>query len=134
MYNNTRQWYTDIFSVYQNVLTEKLGVTSTSRKLVSKDNPCRIYRKSKPSLNNNQQASELQINDNLICDIGVDIQAGDEVHVIRGFKINKNFDKSEIYVAGQPVDYYVPFGGVAPDVQHKEVGLQNTLRTGAYLE
>lgn len=134
MYNNTSLWYTDIFSVYRNIKTEKLGVTSTERKLISKDNPCRIYRKSKPSLNNSPQAAELQISDSLICDIKVDIEAGDEIRVIRGYKINKNKDKADIYIAGLPVDYYTPIGGANPDIQHKEVDLQNTLRSGGYLE
>lgn len=134
MYNQTNLWYTDIFSVYRNVLITKLGITKTERKMVSKDNLCRIYRKSKPSVNFTQQAGELSINDSLICNIDIDIQAGDEIHVIRGYKIRKNLDISEIYIAGQPVNYYMPAGGVNVDMEHKEVGLQNTLRTGAYIE
>ena len=135
MYNNTANWYTDLFAVYRNIKNEKLGVTNTERKLISKDNKCRIYRKSKPSLNTTPQAAELSISDSLICDINIDIKAGDEIRVIRGYFINRNKDKeANIYIAGLPVDYYTPYGGQSPDIQHKELIIQNTLRTGAYTE
>lgn len=135
MYNNTANWYTDLFSVYRNVIKEKMGVINTERKLISKDNRCRIYRKSKPSLSPSPQAAELSISDSMICDINIDIEAGDEIRVIRGYFMNKNKDrKANIYIAGLAVDYYTPYGGIAPDIQHKEVILQNTLRTGAYTE
>lgn len=134
MYNATSLWYSDKFSVYRNVLTEKMGVSKTERILVSKDNYGRIYRKSNASLNPTPQAAQLSISEALITDIDVDIQAGDELHVLRGFRINKHKNECDIYVAGQPVDYFTPYGGVAPDLQHKQVLLQNTLRTGAYIE
>lgn len=134
MFNNSQNWFSDVFSVYRNVISEHRGVTNTERKLISKDNYGRIYRKSNASLNSSPQAAELSINEALITDINVDIQAGDEIHLIRGYKINKKIDKADIYIAGQPVDYYTPFGGVSPDLQHKQVLLQNTLRTGAYIE
>ena len=135
MYNNTANWYTDLFSVYRNTINEKMGVITTERKLISKDNRCRIYRKSKPSLSPSPQAAELSISDSMICDINIDIEAGDEIRVIRGYFINRNKEeKANIYIAGLAVDYYTPYGGIAPDIQHKEVILQNTLRTGVYTE
>lgn len=132
MYNTTSLWYTDIFNIYRNIKTIKSGITKTSRKLISENNIGRIYRKSNASINSNIQASELQITESLICNIDIDIEAGDEIRVIRGYKINKNKTKVDIYIAGQPVDYYTPYGGVSPDVAHKQVSLTNTLRTGAY--
>lgn len=137
MYNNTANWYTDKFSVYRNLITETMGVSDTKRKLISKDNFGRIYRKSKPSLNTTPQAAQLQITDSLICDIDVDIKAGDEIWVLRGWSINKIKNEKKqvnIYIAGEPVDYYTPYGGVSPDISHKEVQLQNTLRTSATIE
>ena len=135
MYNNTRAWFTDLFKVYRTEQVTKLGVTeNTQRVLISKNNQGRIYRKSSPSLNNNPQASELLFNDQLMCDTDVDIKAGDEIVVLRGYFIGKTHEGEEgkVYIAGEPADYYTPFGGVAPDVAHKQVPLQNTTRSEAY--
>lgn len=134
MFNNSQNWYTDLFSVYRNEIVEKMGVSNTNRVLVSKNNYGRIYRKSNASLNPSPQAAELSINESLITDINIDIKAGDELHVIRGYRINKNKDKCDVYIAGQPVDYYTPFGGVSPDIQHKQIAIQNTLKAEDYIE
>lgn len=135
MYNNTRAWYTDLFKVYRSQQETKLGVTGNmQRVLISKNNRGRIYRKSSPSLQTSPQASELQFNDQLMCDTELDIRAGDEIVVLRGFFIGKchENDNGQVYIAGEPADYYTPFGGVAPDVEHKQVPLQNTQRSEAY--
>lgn len=134
MFNNTISWFTDIFSVYRQTKVEKYGITTYDRVLISKDNKGRIYRKSSPSLQNKETASELHITDKLICDINIDIEAGDEIRVLRGYLIGKNTkEKADIYIAGLPSDYYMPVGGINVDLEHKEVELQNTLRSGAYV-
>lgn len=135
MYNATRLWYTDLFKVYRSIQKTKLGVTmNEERVLIASGCRGRIYRKSSPSLNNNPQASELQFNDQLMCDTDIDIKAGDEIVVWRGYHIGRATKEGQVYIAGMPADYYVPFGGVAPDVEHKQVPLQNTQRSEAYVE
>lgn len=135
MYNATRLWYTDLFKVYRSMQKTKLGVTmNEERILIASGCRGRIYRKSSPSLNNNPQASELAFNDQLMCDVEIDIKAGDEIVVWRGYHIGKSTEEGQVYIAGQPADYYVPFGGVKPDVEHKQVPLQNTQRSEAYVK
>lgn len=134
MYNATKQWYTDLFKVFRSVQVDKLGVTeNTKRILISKDNCGRVYRKSSPNLTNNPQASELSFNDQLMCETDLDIRAGDEIVVLRGYFIGKCNNEGDVYIAGEPADYYTPFGGVAPDVEHKQVPLQKQRRSEAYV-
>ena len=135
LFNNSFNWYTDIFSVYRNTETTINGLTKAKRQLISKDNRGRIYRRSSPSLNRTNQASQYTMNDNLVCDINIDIQSGDEIRVIRGYFLGKNIDKVDVYIAGVPADYYVPFGGVSPDLEHKQIVLQSENISGAvYVE
>lgn len=135
MYNATRLWYTDLFNVYRTSIKNKFGVVENSeRVLIASGCRGRIYRKSSPSLNNNPQAAELSIDEQLMCDIDIDIQAGDELIIWRGYYIGKSQLEGQTYIAGKPADYFVPFGGVSPDVEHKQVPLQNTERSGAYVE
>lgn len=129
MLNNTYQWYTDLFNVYRVQQVTNLGITTDKRILVTENQRGRIYRKSGSQLNNQLQAAELNINDNLVCDINVDIKAGDLIEVSRGYFIGKFNGNKEQYIAGEPVDYYIPFGGISPDLEHKQVQLQNIKRS-----
>ena len=58
----------------------------------------------------------------MACDLAVDIQAGDELKIIRGGNLGFR-NKEERYFAGTPVDYHDPVGGVLTGLQHKELGL-----------
>lgn len=129
MLNNTYQWYTDLFNVYRVQQVTNLGITTDKRILVTENQRGRIYRKSGSQLNNQLQAAELNINDNLVCDINIDIKAGDLIEVSRGYFIGKFNGNKEQYIAGEPVDYYIPFGGISPDLEHKQVQLQNIKRS-----
>ena len=131
MLNNTYQWYTDLFNVYRVQQITNLGITTDKRILVTENQRGRIYRKSGSQLNNQLQAAELTINDNLMCNIDVDIKAGDLIEVSRGYFIGKFNGNKEQYIAGEPVDYYVPFGGISPDLEHKQVQLQNIKRSNS---
>lgn len=131
MLNNTYQWYTDLFNVYRVQQVTNLGITTDKRILVTENQRGRIYRKSGSQLNNQLQAAELNINDNLVCDINIDIKAGDLIEVSRGYFIGKFNGNKEQYIAGEPVDYYVPFGGISPDLEHKQVQLQNIKRSNS---
>lgn len=131
MLNNTYQWYTDLFNVYRVQQVTNLGITTDKRILVTENQRGRIYRKSGSQLNNQLQAAELNINDNLMCDINVDIKAGDLIEVSRGYFIGKFNGNKEQYIAGEPVDYYIPFGGISPDLEHKQVQLQNIKRSNS---
>jgi len=56
------------------------------------------------------------------CDLSVDIQAGDELLIVRGGNLGYE-GRQERYFAGSPVQYYDPVGGALTGLQHKEVGL-----------
>ena len=58
----------------------------------------------------------------LACDLTVDIQAGDELLVVRGGNLGYE-GRQERYFAGNPVQYYDLVGGALTGLQHKEVGL-----------
>ena len=60
--------------------------------------------------------------DKLSCDLSVDIQAGDELYVIRGGNTG-HANKPERYLAGPPQDFYDPIGGALTGLEHKEVTL-----------
>lgn len=131
LFGSELNWYTDIFSVYRNIEETTNGLTTASRKLISKDNKGRIYRRSSPSINRTNQGGQYTMSDNLACPISVDIREGDEIRVIRGYLIGKNTNKVDVYIAGKPADYYVPFGGITPDLEHKQVVLESQNISGA---
>ena len=61
-------------------------------------------------------------------DVNEDIQTGDELLVISGGNICKA-NEPRRYFAGEPADYYEPFGGAMPDLQHKQIALSGESRT-----
>lgn len=118
-----QNWYTDTVDIYR-VKTESRGNLDTqSRQKVNKQPiPCRLYELSKdgPAITGN--AARERSTEKLACDLGVDIQAGDELYVVRGGNLG-HANQAERYLAGEPVPYYDPTGGVMTGLQHKEVGL-----------
>lgn len=67
-------------------------------------------------------AAREQSSEKMSCDLSVDIQAGDELFIIRGGALGHE-NKPERYFAGEPAVYYDPVGGALTGLQHKEVGL-----------
>jgi len=82
-----------------------------------------------PSITDN--AARTRGEDKLSCDLSVNIQAGDEVYVIRGGNTGHT-NEPERYLAGSPQDFYDPIGGALTGLEHKEVPLlrENLIGSG----
>ena len=63
------------------------NVTRQERKKVAEKVPCRVYHTGTGSPSITDNAARIRGEDKLSCDLSVDIQAGDELYVIRGGKI-----------------------------------------------
>ena len=59
----------------------------------------------------------------LCCELGNDIQGGDEIIVHRGANVGRFVNPDERYIAGPPNIYVEPFGGASPDLEHIQVSL-----------
>ena len=117
------QWYTDTVDIYRVVCATGSNLNRQERKKInSAPIPCRIYNAEKKGPNMAGHAAREQSSEKMACDLAVDIQAGDELKIIRGGNLGFG-NKEERYFAGTPVDYYDPVGGVLTGLQHKEVGL-----------
>ena len=115
-------WYTDTVDVYRVVNGTSGNLTTQERKQVGKAIPCRVYstQKNGPSMTDN--AAQVNSTDKLSCAVDTDIQAGDELFVIRGGAIGRG-TTPERYFAGNPQHYYDPVGGALTGLEHLEVGL-----------
>lgn len=118
-----RNWYTDTMDIYRVVSVEEGNVDRQERKKVNDAPiPCRIYHTEKGGPNITGNAARERSSEKLACDLGTDIQAGDELQITRGGSLGRQ-GRQERFFAGDPVDYYDPVGGVHTGLQHKEVGL-----------
>lgn len=91
--------------------------------------PCRIYRNSDKAPVINQTAAEIHQDMMLALDNSHDIQAGDELIIHRGVLLGKTgYDIRAI--AGEPEQYFEPFGAVMPRLAHQEVLLIQHERIG----
>lgn len=126
--NLVGDWYTDTADVYRTVNVKSGAVTKQVRKLIRKDMPCRVYQTGNPRTQFKNDASEYSNRDLLACETNEDITAGDEIQLFRGGRIGKS-SRMERYFAGAPTDYFEPFGGVFPKLDHKQVPLGGTNRT-----
>lgn len=116
-------WYTDTADIYRVVATSQGNLDRQERRKVNTvPVPCRIYKPEKggPSITNT--AARERSLEKMSCDLSVDIQAGDELLIVRGGNLGLK-NKPERYFAGSPVQYYDPVGGALTGLQHKEVGL-----------
>lgn len=121
--------YTDLFESYRVVDTVEGGITKHERRPILKDIPCRIYSNPTPSINMTEQASTSDASNQLCCDLGVDIRAGDEIIVHRNGRTHDVPVSSYRYFAGRPNEYRLPFGGVSNcDIEHIQVALLNEER------
>ena len=115
-------WYTDTMDVYRVIAVKDGSITRQERKKFGSEIPCRLYHTGTVIPNISYNAARTRGEDKLSCDLEVDIQAGDELQVIRGGNIGRN-DRSERYFAGPPQSYYDPVGGALTGLEHKEVTL-----------
>lgn len=115
-------WYTDLVDVYRVVTVKDGSISRQERKKVGEGIPCRVYHTGTGSPSITDNAARTRGEDKISCDLSADLQAGDELHVIRGGNIGKA-NQPERYLAGPPQVYYDPIGGALTGLEHKEVVL-----------
>lgn len=115
-------WYTDTVDVYRVVNTTEGNIDVQARKKVYEAIPCRVYSSQKNGPSMQDTAARVNSTDKLSCAVDTDIQAGDELFVIRGGALGKQ-NQPERYFAGNPQHYYDPVGGMLTGLEHLEVGL-----------
>lgn len=116
-------WYTDTVDIYRVVTMSNGNLDRQERQRINDAPiPCRIYKPEKGGPNMTGTAARERSSEKMACDLSVDIQAGDELLIVRGGNLGYK-NKQERYFAGNPVQYYDPVGGALTGLQHKEVGL-----------
>ena len=118
----------DVFRV---VAVKDGSISRQERKKVAEKIPCRVYHTGTGSPSTTDNAARIRGEDKLSCDLSVDIQAGDELYVIRGGNTG-HANEPERYLAGPPQVYYDPIGGALTGLEHKEVTLlrENLIGSG----
>ena len=75
------QVYTDTFDVYRVVETIENGITKQERVNVFMGAPCRVYQNNTMTPNLSETAATVSMSNTLCCELGYDIQGGDEIIV-----------------------------------------------------
>jgi hypothetical protein len=75
-----------------------------------------------------ETAAQANDNNQLCCDVGTDIKAGDEIIVYRSSAIRPQPVSVTRYFAGNINIYVEPFGGVVANLEHIQVALLNEER------
>ena len=115
-------WFTDLMDVYRVKNGSDGALVRPERVLVASAVPCRVYAPQKNNLNLRQAASAVYGDEKLACAVDVDIEAGDELLVMRGAALGRK-TKPVRYIASQPVLYFDPVGVAATGLEHMEVGI-----------
>ena len=115
-------WFTDLMDVYRVENGSDGALVRPERVLVASAVPCRVYSPQKNNLNLRQAASAVYGDEKLACAVDADIEAGDELIVMRGGALGRK-TKPVRYIASQPVLYFDPVGVAATGLEHMEVGI-----------
>lgn len=119
---NFTDWYTDTVDIWRVSLTTKNGLTTNTLTELYTAVPCRIYQSDSAPINMEQTAAHVRQADRLMCDLSVDIQAGDQLIIHRGARLGKTLPAVRAFAA-DPNPYFEPFGAVMPGLAHQEVRL-----------
>lgn len=119
---NYNAWYTDLVDVHRVRPVKDGALTRQERVQVIADVPCRVYRSGGGGPGMRQPAAVSEQVDKLSCANDVDIQAGDELFVLRGGRLGQARQRLRAF-AGEPCHFYEPFGAVLPGLAHQEVAL-----------
>lgn len=119
---NFADWYTDTVDIWRDVSTTAGNLTTNTRTQLYTAVPCRIYRSDSQPIQMQQAAAYVKQNDRLMCDLSVDIQAGDQLIIHRGVGLGKTFPDIRAFAA-DPNCYDEPFGAVIPGLAHQEIRL-----------
>lgn len=115
-------WYTDSLSIFRNVDVTHGNMDRKERCLLREGIPCRIYSVKKNGPRMRQTAAISDSVDRVACDLGVDIQAGDEIHIVRGGMLGTG-GRPERYFADRPHPFFDPVGGGLSGLEHQEAVL-----------
>lgn len=115
-------WYTDTVDVYRVENQTTNNLTTQQRVLVSSGTRCRVYQSDNQPINMQLASAYFKQADRLMCDVGVDIQPGDELIIHRGAVLGKTAPDIRAFAA-DPNLYYEPFGAVMPGLAHQEIRL-----------
>lgn len=116
-------FYTDQFDSYRVTKTVENGITKQDRVKVLEGIPCRAYQNATNSPNLNETAATVSKSNTLCCELGVDIQGGDEIIVHRGANVGKHINPPERYIAGPANTYVEPIGNGFPNLEHMQIAL-----------
>lgn len=120
---NFQDWYTDRLTVCRVQSVKDGALTRNERVTVLEDVPCRVYSSSKHSPRMQPTAAYTESGDDKVaCANDVDIRAGDELLIYRGKGLGQS-QKPIHALAGEPVQYYEPFGAVIPGLAHQEFAI-----------
>lgn len=119
---NWNDWYTDLMDVYRVQPVPDGNLTRHERVQVLTGVPCRIYESGSRAIQMEQTAAHVRQEDKLACDVSADIQAGDELRIIRGARLGKPGPTIRAFAA-DPNLYYEPFGAILPGLAHQEIRL-----------
>lgn len=119
---NFTDWYTDTVDIWRVSPTTTNGLTTNTLTELYTEVPCRIYQSDSAPINMEQTAAHVRQADRLMCDLSVDIQAGDQLIIHRGARLGKTFPSVRAFAA-DPNPYFEPFGAVVPGLAHQEVRL-----------
>ena len=119
---NFSDWYTDTVDIWRVVPTTTNSLTTNTLTELYTAVPCRIYQSDSAPINMEQTAAHVRQADRLMCDLSVDIQAGDQLIIHRGARLGKTFPAVRAFAA-DPNPYFEPFGAVMPGLAHQEVRL-----------
>ena len=115
-------WFPDLMDIYRVEAVTAGALTRPERVQVASAVPCRVYSPQKNNLNLRQAASAVYGDEKLACAVDTDIEAGDELIVMRGGALGRK-TKPVRYIASQPVLYFDPVGVAATGLEHMEVGI-----------
>lgn len=120
--NPLNNWYTDTVDIYREQEVLDKYISRKESVLIKSKVPCRVYKNPPKYTEFTTTSAEALENDKLACHPDVDIIAGDKLVVTRGGRLGKSTD-IKTYFAGMPSNFYEPFGGIRPRINHKEVPL-----------
>jgi hypothetical protein len=120
-------WFTDRVDVYRTV-EKSDGVLSTRQwKLIYEGIPCRRYTKGAQGLQLTDNTGQILESGRLMVEKDVDIVPGDQL-VLHSDGIDTMF------YAGTVNNYYIPYHGRKPPLDHKEVDLQSDIKRALGVE
>ena len=119
---NFKDWYTDTVDIWRTTSTTTDSLTTNTLTQLYTAVPCRIYQSDSQPIQMQQAAAYVKQNDRLMCDLSVDIQAGDQLIIHRGAGLGKTAPDIRAFAA-DPNYYDEPFGAVIPGLAHQEIRL-----------